>query len=307
MNRVIQGVYAPGSTFKIAAAIAGLEEGLVGPQTTVYCPGYYSIYGTVRRCQAKGGHGLVSLRQAIAKSCNVYFYQLGVRLEISRLALWAGRLGLGSPTGVDLPHEASGLMPSPEWKQRVFKLPWYAGETVSVAIGQGQVTATPLQLARLAALVANGGRLVHPHLVRSVGGAPVPWPAPEPVGLRPETVRLVAEGMREVVAAGTGRRAQVPGVAVAGKTGSAQVVASARLAREPRSPKLMPHGWFVCFAPVERPRIALAVLVEHGGSGGEAAAPVAREILARYFGVSLPEAVPVEAPEVVDEEPEPGP
>jgi penicillin-binding protein 2 len=284
------------------AAVAGLEEGVITPRTAVYCPGYYSIYGTVRHCSAKGGHGIVDLRQAIARSCNVYFYQLGVKLEISRLAAWGKKLGLGSPTGVDLPHEASGLMPSPEWKQRVQRLPWYAGETVSVAIGQGQVTATPLQLARLAAFVANGGRLVRPHLVKSVGGVPVPWPAPEAVRLKPDTVRFVRDGMRDVVAAGTGRRAQVPGVEVAGKTGSAQVVASSRLARDPKSHKLLPHGWFVCFAPVENPRIALAVLVEHGGSGGEAAAPVAREILARYFGkpVAVIEAI---APDPVDTEP----
>ena len=157
MNRVIQGLYAPGSTFKIVAAVAGLEEGVITPRTAVYCPGYYSIYGTVRHCNAKGGHGIVDLRQAIARSCNVYFYQLGVKLEIARLAAWGKKLGLGSPTGVDLPHEASGLMPSPEWKLRVQRLPWYAGETVSVAIGQGQVSVTPLQLARLGAFVANGG------------------------------------------------------------------------------------------------------------------------------------------------------
>ncbi|HEY5906903.1 MAG TPA: penicillin-binding protein 2 [Vicinamibacteria bacterium] len=302
INRVIQGLYAPGSTFKIVAAAAGLEEGLITPYTTVYCPGYYSIYGTVRRCAAKGGHGLVSLRQAIARSCNVYFYQLGVKLEIGRLSAWAKKLGLGSPTGVDLPGELSGLMPSPEWKLRVQKAPWYAGETVSVAIGQGQVMATPLQLARLAAVVANGGRLVRPHLVKSVGGVPTPWPAPEDLGLKPETVRLVLEGMRSVVTEGTGRRAQVPGVEVAGKTGSAQVVASTRLARDPKSHKLLPHGWFVCFAPVDRPRIAMAVLVEHGGSGGEAAAPVAQEILARYFGKSVGD--PSMAPaEIVDTEP----
>ncbi len=302
MNRVIQGLYAPGSTFKIVAAVAGLEEGVITPHTTVYCTGYYSIYGTVRHCNAKGGHGIVDLRQAIARSCNIYFYQLGVKLDISRLALWGKKLGLGSPTGVDLPGELSGLMPSPEWKLRVQRLPWYAGETVSVAIGQGQVMVTPLQLARLSAFVANGGRLVRPHLVRSVGGVPTPWPAPEAVALKPDTVRFIRDGMRDVVAVGTGRRAQVPGVEVAGKTGSAQVVASARLARDPRSRKLLPHGWFVCFAPVENPRIALAVLVEHGGSGGEAAAPVAREILARYFGKTVSVAETPDA-SVVDTEP----
>jgi penicillin-binding protein 2 len=303
MNRVIQGIYAPGSTFKVAEAIAGLEEGLVTPSTTIYCPGHYAIYGTVFRCNVPGGHGIVNLQRAIAKSCNVYFYQLGVRLEISRLSTWAKKLGLGSATGVDLPHEALGLMPSPEWKLRVQKLPWYPGETVSVAIGQGQVSVTPLQLARLAALVANGGRLVRPHLVKSVGGVPLPWVAPLSVGLKPETVRAVREGMREVVAAGTGWRARVAGIEVGGKTGSAQVVARARLARDPKSHKLLPHGWFMCFAPVDAPKIAMAVIVEHGGSGGEAAAPVAREILARYFGKATVVAESSSPAGITDDEP----
>ena len=290
------------STFKVAEAIAGLEEGLITPSTTVYCPGYYAIYGTIFRCNVPGGHGIVSLQRAIAKSCNVYFYQLGVRLEIGRLSTWGKKLGLGSVTGVDLPHEALGLMPSPEWKLRVQKVPWYPGETVSVAIGQGQVSVTPLQLARLAALVANGGRLVRPHLVKSIGGVPVPWEPPTDVGLKPENVRAVLEGMREVVAAGTGWRARIAGIEVGGKTGSAQVVARARLARDPKSHKLLPHGWFLCFAPVDTPKIAMAVLVEHGGSGGEAAAPVAREILARYFGKAASAAKSSSPAGITDEE-----
>jgi penicillin-binding protein 2 len=282
MNRVIQGTYAPGSTFKIIAATAALEEGLITPSTTFYCPGYLAVYNTVFRCANPGGHGVVDLRRAIAVSCNVYFYQVGIRLEIGRLAKWAKLLGLGSPTGVDLPHEAAGLMPSPEWKMRVLKAPWYAGETVSVAIGQGQVAATPLQMARVAAIVANGGRLVRPHFARgATGDAPAS-------GIRPETLAVVKEGMRMVVAEGTGARARLPGVDVCGKTGSAQVVAKARLERSPGSRELIPHGWFVAFAPADRPRIALAVLVEHGGSGGEAAAPVARQILAHFFGLDRP-------------------
>ena len=302
MNRVIQGTYAPGSTFKVVAATAALEEGVITPSTTVYCPGYYSVYGTVFRCHKAAGHGVVDVHKALSQSCNVFFYQAGVKLEITRLAAWAKKLGLGSITGIDLPHEASGLMPSPEWKQRVLKLPWYGGETVSVAIGQGQVSVTPLQMARLAAVIANGGRLVQPHLVKSVGGVPVPWEPPHDIGLKPETIRIVREGMRSVVAEGTGWRARIPGMEIAGKTGSAQVVAHARLAKDPKSPKLMPHGWFICFAPADKPRIAMAVLVEHGGSGGEAAAPVAHEILARYFGKGVAVAdVPPGA--VVDTEP----
>jgi penicillin-binding protein 2 len=227
----------------------------------------------------------MDLRDAIANSCNVYFYQVGIRLEIGRLAKWAKLMGLGSPTGIDLPHEGAGLMPSPEWKMRVFKTPWYAGETVSVAIGQGQVSATPLQMARVAAVIANGGRLVSPRLAKTAkGGAE----APRPLGIRPETIAAVKEGMRAVVAEGTGWRARLQSVAVCGKTGSAQVVSSSRLERSPNAFEMQPHGWFLAFAPADEPTIVLAVLVEHGRSGGESAAPVAREILAHYFGLNRP-------------------
>jgi penicillin-binding protein 2 len=278
MNRVIQGAYAPGSTFKVIAATAALEEGVITPETTFYCPGQLNVYNTTFRCHP-GGHGVVDLRRAIAVSCNVYFYQVGIRLEIARLAKWAKLMGLGAPTGVDLPAEAGGLMPSAEWKLRVLKTPWYAGETVSVAIGQGQVSATPIQMARVAAFVANGGRLVRPHFAREAT-----QPVPEPI-VHPETIAAVKEGMRRVVAEGTGYRARLAEVEVCGKTGSAQVVTHARLEKSPTAHEVQPHGWFICFAPADRPRIALAVLVEHGRSGGESAAPVARKILAHYFGL----------------------
>jgi penicillin-binding protein 2 len=302
LNRVIQGQYAPGSTFKLVVATAALEEGVITPQTTFYCPGYLAVYGTVFRCSNPGGHGVVDLRRAIALSCNVFFFQTGIRLEIGRIAAWAKRMGLGAPTGVDLPYEAAGLMPSPEWKQSVLKTPWYAGETVSVAIGQGQVSVTPLQMARLVAIVANGGRLVQPHLVRNAPGRPGAVDPARPLGIRPETLALVKEGMRAVVAGGTGWRARLPIVEVCGKTGSAQVVAKSRLEKTPRQEALLPHGWFLAFAPADHPRIALAVLVEHGGSGGEAAAPVARAILAHYFG--LDRSAPAGAAGITDTEAE---
>lgn len=284
MNRVIQGQYAPGSVFKIVMAAAGLEEGVITPDTAVFCPGHLSIYGNLFRCNKPAGHGVVTLRQALAQSCNVYFYQLGVRLEINRIAKWAKLFGLGAPAGIDLPHEATGLVPSPEWKLRTQRVPWYAGETVSVAIGQGQLSVTPLQLARVAAVIANGGRLLRPHLVRAIGGQNVPYEAPSLVGLKPSTIAAIRAGMEGVVQPhGTGWRAQVAQIDVAGKTGSAQVVAKSRLASHPDMVSMLPHGWFVAFAPVDHPRIALAILVEHGGSGGEAAAPVAREILEQFF------------------------
>jgi penicillin-binding protein 2 len=285
MNRVIQGTYSPGSTFKIIVSTAALEEGVITPATTFYCPGYLAVYNTVFHCSNPRGHGVMDLRRAIANSCNVYFYQVGIRLEIARLAKWAKLLGLGTPTGIDLPAEASGLMPSPEWKMRLFKTPWYAGETVSVAIGQGQVSATPLQMARVAAAIANGGLLVHPHLAKAAAEGPL---APVPLGIHPETIAAVKEGMRAVVAEGTGWRARLSTVEVCGKTGSAQVVAKSRLEKSPHAPELQPHGWFLAFAPADHPRIALTVIVEHGRSGGESAAPVARQILAHYFGLDHP-------------------
>jgi len=285
MNRVIQGTYAPGSTFKIVIATAGLEERVITPETTFYCPGYLSVYNTVFRCAKASGHGVMDVHHAIAQSCNVFFYNVGIRLEISRIAAYAKRLGLGAVTGIDLPHEVSGLIPSPEWKMRVLKTPWYGGETVSVAIGQGQVSATPLQMARVAAAIANGGKLVRPHLVKSVGGEAQSIDAPRDLGLKPETLAIVKSGMKAVVAEGTGWRARLPGVEVAGKTGSAQVVAKARLEKTPTATAIIPHGWFVAFAPADHPRIALAVLVEHAGSGGEGAAPVAHDILAAFFGL----------------------
>ncbi len=288
MNRVIQAQYAPGSTFKLVMATAALSEGVITPETTFYCPGYLSIYNTVFRCHKASGHGVVDVKKALAQSCNVFFYQVGVRLEIERIARYAKLLGLGAPTGVDLPHELSGLIPSPEWKLKTQKAPWYAGETVSVAIGQGQVTVTPLQMARLAAAIATG-HLVRPHLVKALGDEPMSWPAPEDLGLREDVLNVVRAGMWSVVnEMGTGFRAKLPGVDVCGKTGSAQVVTHARLARTPTAAAMLPHGWFVGFAPKDNPRIAIAVMVEHGGSGGEAAAPVAHEVLAQFFHQAPP-------------------
>ncbi|HSD28648.1 MAG TPA: penicillin-binding protein 2 [Vicinamibacteria bacterium] len=290
MNKVIQGTYSPGSTFKLVVATAALEEGVITPATTFFCPGYLAVYNTVFHCHVARGHGMMDLRRGIANSCNVYFYNVGIRLEIARLAKWAKLMGLGTPTGIDLPHEGTGLMPSPEWKQRLFKTPWYPGETVSVAIGQGQVSATPLQMARLVAVIASGGRLVQPHLARTASVAP-----PVALGIRPETIAAVKEGMRAVVAEGTGLRARLMTVQVCGKTGSAQVVAKSRLEKSPNAFEMQPHGWFVAFAPADDPRIALAVLVEHGKSGAGSAAPVARQILAEFFGVDRPAPPPAGA------------
>ena len=288
LNRAIQGQYAPGSLFKVVVAAAGLEEGLITPETTVFCPGYASIYGHVFKCNRPAGHGVVSLGRAIGESCNVFFYQLGARLEIQRLAAYARKFGLGTASGVDLPSEAPGLIPDPAWKERFFKAPWYQGETISVSIGQGQVLATPLQMARMMAAIANGGRLVQPHIVRLISGKPVPYEPPRSMGFRPSTIAAIRQGLYMAVnSGGSGQRAQVTDLVVAGKTGSAQVVSSTRLTKDVNA--IQPHAWFAGFAPLDGPRIVLAVLVDHGGSGGASAAPVARAIFEKFFDRSVVE------------------
>jgi len=288
-NRAVQGQYAPGSVFKVVVAAAGLEEGLVTPETTIFCPGHATIYGHVFRCHKQGGHGAISLARAIGESCNVYFYLLGARLEIQRIAAYARKFGLGSATGVDLPNEASGLVPDPGWKERALKAPWYPGETISVSIGQGQVLATPLQMARLMAVIANGGRLVQPHVARTVAGKPAAYEPPRSLGFRPSTLAAIQRGlfMAVNVAGGSAQRARIADVVVAGKTGSAQMVSSSKLKKDIDT--IQPRAWFAGFAPLDNPRIAIAVLVDHGGSGGGAAAPVALAIFERFFGREAPD------------------
>jgi penicillin-binding protein 2 len=285
LNRTIQGQYSPGSLFKIVMAAAALEEGVITPETTLFCGGQITLYDTVFHCHKAGGHGAVNVRRAIAQSCNVFFFQVGVRLAINRIARYAERFGLGAPTHLPLPHEASGRVPDPEWKRRTQGLPWWAGETVSVAIGQGQLTVTPIQMACVAACVANGGSLVQPRLVSAIGKNAVPMTAPRATGLKPETLAVIREAMSAVVNdGGTGPRARLQGVEVCGKTGTAQVVSRERLRRSGGAKEeYQPHGWFVGFAPKEYPRVAFAFLVEHGRSGNESAAPVAQAFLSRFF------------------------
>ena len=283
LNRVIQGQYAPGSTFKIVMAAAALEQGLITPEKRSLCQGGLSIYGRTFACNRKGGHGYVDVVEALEQSCNVFFYRLGAQLDIDVIASYAKRMGLGRETGIDLPHEAAGLVPTRAWKHRVQGESWYDGETISVSIGQGQMMTTPLQMARLVALVANGGRLVQPHLVRAVGAQPALYQPPVHTGLKPETLQLITQGLVAAVNRnGTGYRARLSRVTVAGKTGSAQVVARSRRGGDDRE-EFRGHGWFVAFAPAERPEIAIAVIVEHGESGGRSAAPLARQVLARFF------------------------
>ncbi len=293
-SRAVQGVYPPGSTFKIATALAGLAEGTITPRSTVFCPGELQFAGRAYRCWKKTGHGEVDLEQALTQSCDVYFYQLGLDLGVDGIHRWAAQLGLGEPSGVDLPGESAGLNPSKSWKRRARREPWYPGETLSVAIGQGYVLATPLQLASMAATVAHPrGVRMRPRIVSRIEdseGRPLREIPPQAViqtEFRGAHLQAVRDALRQVVVAerGTGKQADVEGFPVAGKTGTAQVV------KMPAGPGPEPeevpweyrdHALFVCYAPADDPRLAVAVVVEHGGHGGSAAAPVARQVVEAY-------------------------
>jgi penicillin-binding protein 2 len=290
-DRAVQGQYPPGSTFKVVMAAAGLEEGAVGPRTGAYCRGGMPFGNHFFGCWRRGGHGRVGLHQAIVQSCDVFFYQLGQRLGVDTIAAWSRKFGLGLPTGIGLQNEKAGIIPDTQWKLHRFKRPWLAGETMSVSIGQGYVTTTPLQMALVAATIANGGTVYRPHYVQRVvapDGTLRQAVAPEIIGdgpiLSPETAKKLRTAMRDVVmtGSGTGNKARIRAVEVAGKTGTAQTVAlrgSNRRARRSRD-----HAWFIAFAPVEAPTIALAVLIEHaGGGGGKFAAPIAKQILQHWF------------------------
>jgi penicillin-binding protein 2 len=289
-NRAVQGQYPPGSTFKVVVAAAGLEQGSISPSTGVYCRGGIPFGNHFFRCWRHGGHGHVRLHEAIVQSCDVFFYQAGQRLGVDLIAEYARRLGLGLATGIRLEHEKAGTIPDSQWKQRRFHHPWFPGETLSVAIGQGYVTATPLQMASLAATIANGGTRYRPQYVKRIlapDGTVREEVQPDVLGasgISARTLQEVRSGMRDVVMTdrGTGKAARVRGVEMAGKTGTAQAVAlrgSNRRARASRD-----HAWFIAFAPVANPEIAIAVLVEHGGGGGgKLAAPIAKQVLERYF------------------------
>ncbi|HEY8123266.1 MAG TPA: penicillin-binding protein 2 [Myxococcota bacterium] len=303
-NRAIQNHYPPGSTHKPVMAAAALEEGVIDRNTRVYCPGYYYFGGRRFGCWKKEGHGSVNVVQALQRSCDVFFYTVGVQLGIDRIAKHVSSFGLGSRTGIDLPGEVTGIVPSSEWKLRRFKEKWYPGETVSAAIGQSYNLYTPLQLAVAYAAIANGGRVVKPRLVLRLedrDGRATEEYAPEVRGassVSDANLAIVREGMTAVVEVpgGTGMRAKVPGVRVAGKTGTVQVVSLDRVRglKELEIPiRFRDHAWFGAFAPAENPEIAVAVFVEHGLHGASAAAPIAQRIMARYFqkrGLSPPPA-----------------
>ena len=285
LNRAVVSRFPPGSTFKMISASAGLQKGVVTPSTDVTCNGSF-YYGRRFGCWATHGPG-INLDKALAHSCDVYFYQLGIALGDTQstgptyLAHIARQFGLGSKTGIDLPVDEKGLVPDPAWRARVnAKNPelahWYPGNTLNMSIGQGDVLATPLQMALATGALANGGTLWQPHLLRksqSAGDAPhMMAPTGHKIGVDARNLALVRHGLREVVTNGTGKACNLPQVAVAGKTGSAEDANNA-----------LPHSWWICFAPYDKPTIAIAVLVENSGHGSENALPIARDILNARF------------------------
>ncbi len=287
-NRAIQSRFPPGSVFKIFMTVAGLQEGILTPEYSDSCPGYTVMYGRPFRCWKKGGHGRVNLNQAIINSCNVFFYHLGQKLGIERIAHYAQAMGLGQRTGVDLPGEDTGLIPSPEWKKKVLKAEWYAGETISVAIGQGYVALTPIQTARAFGGLALGGIFKTPHIVSESElrrwGKTMNASYENRFDVDNQTTQIVLRGLWGVVNDwGTGRRAAVAGFDVCGKTGTAQVIGKDVKVAADSKDQFEDNAWFVGFAPRDSAEIAAAVFVEHGGHGGEAAAPVIHDMFQTYY------------------------
>ncbi|MEK7800558.1 MAG: penicillin-binding protein 2 [Nitrospirota bacterium] len=288
-NRASQGQYPPGSTFKIPMAVAALETKTMSPSSTVFCNGGYQFGKRVYHDWKASGHGYVDLHNALVHSCDVYFYTIGQRMGIDVMAEFGKDFGLGKATGVELPSERSGIMPSTAWKQKAKHEQWLPGETISAAIGQGYVTVTPLQMASLVGTVANNGVIYRPRLVQAVmdrtSGNLQELPAVPrgKINAKPETFRIIKDALADVVTKGTATRAKSSMVTIGGKTGTAQVAALRTGPEENIPKKLRDHAWFVAFAPVESPKIAVAVLAEHMGHGGAAAAPLAKEVIETYM------------------------
>jgi len=300
-NKAIQGQYPPGSTFKMAVALAALRSGVAGPGTTVDCTGSLEVGNREFRCWKERGHGLTDLKRALKESCDVWFYQVALDTGIEAIAAAARDLGLGARLGFPLEGEKSGLIPDREWKRARFGEPWYDGETVIAGIGQGFVLTTPLQLAVMAATIANGGKVMRPWLVERIEN----WDGETVFAGQPEILRssgfesrhlaLVRAALTAAVNEphGTAFASRLDGVKMAGKTGTAQVV---KLKEEKNKDipleeilyRFRDHALFVGYAPADDPEVAISVVVEHGGHGSSAAAPVARAVLARYFGLDLP-------------------
>ncbi len=294
-NRSIRGLYAPGSTFKMVTALAGLTEGLIRPDTVFECNGELDVSNQTYRCWKQQGHGKVSLHKALVESCDVYFYELGLRLGADRLARYASLFGFGTATGVELSNELPGLVPNSVWKKRNYGAPIKDGDSVTIAIGQGYLLSTPVQMALMTAALASNGTVMKPYLVDRIVSAegstifqnqPVQkWNA----SINPKYLELIQKSMRDVVEdkSGTGRKSLIPGLHVHAKTGTSQVIREkdrgAEIDQIPYYERT--HAMFVAYVNDRPQKIALAVVVEHGGGGGAVAAPIAKKILCKYYGI----------------------
>lgn len=287
-SRVIQGAYPPGSTYKVVAALAALEEKIITPKWTAFCPGYFKLGRKTIKCWNTGGHGKLDLMGAIKNSCNVYFYQLGLKIGLNVWEKYSKLLFFGQPTGIDLPNENRGLVPSVEYFNKQYgEKGWTKGVLANLAIGQGELLTTPLQMAQLAMILATRGVLHTPHLtdylIDKKTGNKIAFPVQSKYtsGISTKNYDIIRKAMRQVVDGGTGWRAGVYGINVAGKTGTAQ------------NPHGDDHAWFIGFAPYENPEIAIAIIIENGGGGGSFAAPLANLVLEKYFYHKLlPRAIP---------------
>lgn len=270
-NRAVSGEYPPGSTFKVISALAGLGTHKITPETSFFCPGSLTLAGHKFNCWNHAGHGSQNLAAALEHSCNVYFFNLGLRAGAHAIEQRAKEFGIGEKTRIDLPQEKPGILSGPEWKRRSMRQPWYAGETLNFVIGQGYLLTTPLQMVRAVGALATGGKLFRPFVVSKIGGTDVTPGAETPVHLNEADLDAVRVGMARVVQSdqGTGQRARVEGLKILGKTGTAQ------------TPRGEDHAWFVGYAPEENPRAAIVVMLEHGGKGGANAATIAGKVFAR--------------------------
>ncbi len=278
-NRAVRGEYPPASTFKIVVAMAALENHRIGIKDTFFCPGYYQVGNRVFKCWKEGGHGRIALREAIIESCDVYFYQLGLRVGVDEIARFANLFGMGERTGIDLASETQGLVPTRAWKRENRADSWYHGDTANLSIGQGYILASPLQMFRVISVVANGGYLIKPYLVKrivDVRGKVVKensQPSRKKIGLSSSNLKFMQRSLAGVVSEGTGWRARNETVSISGKTGTAQT-----------SDEDRPHNWFLGYAPSDKPRLAVVVLVENREEDISIAAQISGRIFSRIFG-----------------------
>jgi penicillin-binding protein 2 len=285
LDRVRYGLYPPGSTFKMVMLLAGLMEGKINQNTSVTCIGKIHFGNRDFRCWKKEGHGIVNLYRALVESCDVYFYMLGINLGVDLIEKYARLLGYGQKTGIDMPGEATGLVPNRDWKRRVFKQPWYPGETLPLSIGQGYLRVTPLQQLVMVSFFANGGFIVQPHIRKDVSPNVIKIDVPR------EYIDMIRNALLGVVEDKRGTAhytVKVKDVLIAGKTGTAQVVGRDieeryKSGKHISRREYKEHGWFVAFAPYEKPLIAVSVIVEHGGHGSSSAGPVAKEVILEYL------------------------